>query len=187
MIKLLPFEKEDFGQLIRWIDNEHLLTNWAGSLFSFPLSRPGLEWYIDETNNILESDAFVFKAVDTETNESVGHISLGSISRKNRAGRISRVLVGNKEARGKGICQGMMNAILKFGFEELELHRISLGVYDFNTAAIRCYEKCGLVKEGVQRDVLRYKKDEYWSLLEMSILEHEWRQLNYHKPPQVSL
>jgi RimJ/RimL family protein N-acetyltransferase len=78
----------------------------------------------------------------------------------------------------------MINAILKFGFEALELHRISLGVYDFNTSAIRCYEKCGFVREGVQRDVLKYQKDEYWSLLEMSILEHEWRNLHYHKNSQ---
>ena len=180
MIKLESFKKEDFNQLLEWVDNEHLLTNWSGSLFSYPLTLDSLEWYIEDTNDLSSSDAFVYKAVETESGKIVGHVSLGSISRKNRSARISRVLVGNTAERGKGVCQGMITAILKFGFEDLELHRISLGVYDFNTAAIKCYEKCGFVSEGVQRDVLRYKNNEYWSLLEMSVLEDEWRKLNYH-------
>lgn len=173
MIRLEKFTENDFKQLIEWINNDHLLTNWAGSLFSFPLTDDSLDWYIKDTNDLLKSDALVYKAVETETGETVGHISLGSISRKNRAGRISRVLVGNNADRGKGICCSMVTAILKIAFEELNLHRVALGVYDFNEAAIGCYKKCGFTEEGKMRDVLLYK-DEFWSLVEMGILEDEW-------------
>lgn len=185
MIKLESFRKEDFSQLIDWVENEHILMNWAGSLFSYPLSEESLDWYIEDTNDLTNSDAFVYKAIDTDTGKIVGHVSIGSVSRKNRSARISRVLVGNTEERGKGVCQQMINAILKFGFEYLELHRVSLGVYSFNTSAIRCYEKCGFVSEGVQRDVLQYKPGEWWSLLEMSILEDEWRKINYRKDQEA--
>jgi RimJ/RimL family protein N-acetyltransferase len=177
MVKLENFEKEDFKQLINWMNSEHLLTNWAGSLFNYPLTEESLDWYIEDVNDLDRSDAFVYKAVDEKTGEIVGHISLGGISKKNRAARISRVLVGNTAERGKGYCTEMIKAILKLGFEELKLHRISLGVYDFNRAAIRCYEKCGFVREGIMRDVLRYEDDKYWSLIEMGILEDEWRKL----------
>lgn len=175
MIKLEYFGREDFKQLIEWMNNEHLITNWAGSLFRYPLTEDSLDWYIEDTNNINSSDAFIYKATDTTTGDTVGHISLGSISEKNRAARISRVLVGHPKERGKGVCTGMIKALLKIGFEDLTLHRISLGVYDFNKAAIRCYEKCGFVKEGLMRDVLRYDNNTYWSLIEMSILENEWQ------------
>ena len=178
MVRLEYFSKEDFKKLIEWMNSEHLLTNWAGSLFRYPLTDESLDWYIEDTNDPGTSDAYVYKAVDTKTGKTVGHISLGSISEKNRAGRISRVLVGNTAERGKGYCTGMINAVLKIGFEELKLHRISLGVYDFNKAAIRCYEKCGFVKEGLMRDVLMYDDGTYWSLIEMSILEDEWRALH---------
>lgn len=186
MIKLEYFDREDFKQLIEWMNSEHLITNWAGSLFRYPLTEESLDWYIEDTNNLEKSDAFIYKAVDTKTGQTVGHISLGSISEKNRAGRISRVLVGNTAERGKGYCPGMINAILKIGFEELKLHRISLGVYDFNKAAIRCYEKCGFVKEGVMRDVLRYDDGTYWSLIEMGILEDEWRELHKKKKKEIT-
>ena len=179
MIRLEYFDREDFQQLIEWMSSEHLITNWAGSLFKYPLTEDSLDWYIEDTNNITSSDAFIYKAVDVTTSKTVGHISLGSISDKNRSARISRVLVGNTSERGKGVCTGMIKAILKIGFKDLGLHRISLGVYDFNTSAIRCYEKCGFVKEGLMRDVLRYSDNTYWNLLEMSILEDEWRKLGH--------
>jgi RimJ/RimL family protein N-acetyltransferase len=68
----------------------------------------------------------------------------------------------------------MVNAVLKIGFEYLNLHRICLGVYDFNKAAISCYKKAGLVIEGTTRDCLLFK-GEWWSLVEMSMLEEEWK------------
>jgi RimJ/RimL family protein N-acetyltransferase len=177
MIRLEFFTRDDFQQLIDWIHDEHLLTNWSGSLFRYPLTEDSLEWYIRDTNDLEDSDALVYKVVDTDDGKTVGHVSLGSISRKNRSARISRVLVGDTAQKGRGLCTAMIKALLRIGFEELKLHRISLGVYDFNHGAIRCYEKCGFVREGVQRDIMRYE-DHYWSLLEMSILEDEWRARN---------
>ena len=177
MIILEYFKKEDFQQLIDWVSDDHLMTNWAGSLFSFPLTAEKLDWYISDTNDLEKSDALVYKAIDTDKGNIVGHISLGGISRKNNAARISRVLIGNTAERGKGFCVGMIKAVCKIGFEDLKLHRISLGVYNFNISAIKCYEKSGFVTEGVFRDVLRYN-DTYWNLVEMSMLEDDWRSLN---------
>lgn len=173
MLVLENFERPDFDQLIEWIKDEELLMNWCGSLFSYPLTTTSLEWYIEDINNKDSSLCFIYKAVDTDTGLTVGHISLGGISKKNSSGRISRVLIGNTNNRGKGYCQQMIKAIIKIGFEDLKLHRISLGVYDFNTSAVGCYQKAGFTIEGTTRDVLNYK-GAWWSLIEMSILEGEW-------------
>lgn len=176
MVRLEYFDKEDFDQLIAWISDERLLTNWAGSMFRFPLTTESLAWYIEGTNNFPNSDAYLYKVIDTETKKVIGHISLGGISTKNKAARITRVLVGDNAVRGKGYCKHMVNEVLRIGFDELGLHRISLGAYDFNTAALRCYQRSGFVHEGLQRDVLRFR-EEWWSLIEMGILENEWRAL----------
>ena len=68
----------------------------------------------------------------------------------------------------------MAKKIYKIGFNRLGPHRIDLVVFDFNHAAIRCYEKAGFRKEGHIREA-RKIGNEYWSLYQMSILEHEWR------------
>jgi RimJ/RimL family protein N-acetyltransferase len=172
MIALQYFGREDFAQLIQWVDSEELLVNWAGSLFSYPLTLESLEWYIADTNDPERSEAMVYKAVDTGTGQTVGHISLGSLSPRNRSGRITRVLVGPGH-QGKGYCCQMVGALLKIGFEELRLHRIGLGVYSFNTAAIRCYQKAGMVIEGTSRDCLLYQ-GQWWSMVEMGMLEGEY-------------
>ncbi|MBC7868001.1 MAG: GNAT family N-acetyltransferase [Gloeobacteraceae cyanobacterium ES-bin-316] len=174
MIRLEYFTPDDFPQLINWIDNEELLINWAGSLFSFPLTLKSMDWYIAKTNDLETSDAFVYKVIDEQSGECVGHISLGGISRKNRSGRISRVLIGSGAHKGKGYCKDMVKAVLEIGFGELNLHRISLGVYSYNTAAIKCYQSSGFSIDGVSRDVLLHN-GEWWSLVEMSILENEWK------------
>lgn len=176
MIRLEYFEEKDFEQLMDWINSEELMINWAGNLFSFPLTQKAMAWYIKDTNNIGVSDALVYKVVDENSGEAVGHVSLGSISRKNRSARISRVLVGSAAHKGKGLCKHMIRALCKIGFEELNLHKISLGVYSFNEAAIKCYQSAGFIIEGVSRDAL-FHNGSYWSLVEMGILENEWREI----------
>ncbi len=173
MIKLVPFTPADFSQLIDWLDSEQLLTEWSGAMFSYPLTPQALAWYIEGANDFANPEVFIYKAVDAATGAAVGHISLGGISERNRSGRITRVLVA-PGARGKGYCAAMLRALLAIGFGELTLHRIELGVYSFNQAAIRCYRQCGFQTDGVLRDVARYG-NEYWSLVEMSMLEDEWR------------
>jgi RimJ/RimL family protein N-acetyltransferase len=175
MIKLEFFTKDDFEQLIQWVDTESLLISWSGSLFSFPLTQSSMEWYLGDTNDLNTSGALVYKAVETETGETIGHISLGGISRKNKSARISRVLIGNAANKGKGYCKQMITEVLKVGFDEMQLHRISLGVYDYNTAALKCYQAAGFSIEGTMRDVLLHD-GKWWSLIEMGILENEWHQ-----------
>ncbi|MCH8910523.1 MAG: GNAT family N-acetyltransferase [Chloroflexi bacterium] len=66
-----------------------------------------------------------------------------------------------------------MKLVLAHGFGEMKLHRIDLRVLARNKRAIRAYEKCGFVHEGVQRQVAsidgRWEDD-----LMMSVLEHEF-------------
>ena len=116
MMRLEKFERGDFEQLIKWINHEEILTAWSGKLFSFPLTTRSLEWYIRDTNEINVSEAFVYKAVDNQ-GKMVGHISLGSISWKDSAARLTRVLVGDPGDRSKGCCHDMVKAVLKIAFE----------------------------------------------------------------------
>ena len=175
MIKLEPFTPADFSQLIDWIDSAQLLSEWSGAMFSYPLTPRALEWYIEGANDFANPEVFIYKVVEAGTGAAVGHISLGGISESNRSGRITRVLVA-PGVRGKGYCAGMIRAVLEIGFTKLHLHRIELGVYSFNHGAIRCYRQCGFQTDGVLRDVSRHG-DAYWSLVEMSMLEDEWRAL----------
>ncbi|TCP23729.1 RimJ/RimL family protein N-acetyltransferase [Scopulibacillus darangshiensis] len=172
MIELKYFVQSDFKQLINWIDSPEFILQWGGPGFDYPLNEGQLNKYMENANHN-NADAFVYKVVLKETGDVVGHISLCKIDRKNKSARIGKVLVGDKNVRGQGIGQLMIEEVLRIAFETLNLHRVSLGVFDFNEPAIACYEKAGFKKEGLLRDSRRMG-NEYWSLWEMSILENEW-------------
>ncbi|WP_163970311.1 GNAT family N-acetyltransferase [Oceanobacillus halotolerans] len=173
MVELRYFDHADFKQLINWVDSPQFLIQWAGPGFTYPLDEKQLERYLDNANE-KGATLYIYKVVLAETGKVVGHISLDKIDRVNRSARVCRVLVGDKTVRGRGVGQQMMDAILKIAFRDLDMHRVSLGVFDFNYAAIACYEKAGFQKEGLKRDVAKVG-DAYWSLWEMSILEQEWK------------
>jgi ribosomal-protein-alanine N-acetyltransferase len=53
---------------------------------------------------------------------------------------------------GKGIMREALQAIIRYGFEEMNLNRITLLVISYNDRSIRLAERLGFVKEGVMRE-----------------------------------
>jgi RimJ/RimL family protein N-acetyltransferase len=176
MIELQPFGRTDFARLIGWAVSPEFVLQWAGSGFVYPLDEEQLHEYVRgaETDPPFRT---IYKAVDTDRGVVVGHIELNNINYLHKFATVSRVLVGDPSSRGKGVGEQMMQRVMRIGFEELELHRLELVVFDFNEAAIRLYEKVGFVKEGRIREARRLG-DQYWNHYVMGILEDEWRGRN---------
>jgi ribosomal-protein-alanine N-acetyltransferase len=74
---------------------------------------------------------------------------------------------------GKGLGTEITQLILQFAFEELNLYRVDLRVLEYNHRAIACYEKCGFVKEGIEREGALIENKFETDVL-MSILEREY-------------
>ncbi|MFC1683703.1 GNAT family N-acetyltransferase [Candidatus Zixiibacteriota bacterium] len=170
-IELQPFTDADIDRLIGWIPSAEALLQWGGSGYKFPLDGKQIREHLSNASGE-NPKHLIFKAVDTERGRVVGHGEILAIDRVNRSAVLGRILVGSTEARGKGIGEQIVRQLVRIAFEDLSLHRVSLRVYDFNQAAIRCYEKAGFKREGLQRDVHRIG-EKYWSVFTMSILEEE--------------
>jgi len=84
--------------------------------------------------------------------------------------------IGEREFWGKGYGTDMMKLCLQFAFTELNVHRVSLGLHEYNLRALKSYEKAGFRLEGrTRKDMLREGKrtDSLW----MGILREEWSQM----------
>lgn len=79
-----------------------------------------------------------------------------------------------KEYQGQGYGSEAIAWVLNWGFQFANLHRIELGAFEWNTGAIRLYERLGFVRESRKRDHLWYN-GRYWDMIELGMLEHEWR------------
>jgi RimJ/RimL family protein N-acetyltransferase len=100
-----------------------------------------------------------------------GNIGLWGARPKDRCATIGIAL--GREYIGHGYGTDAMRVIVSYGFREMGLHRIQLGVAPFNPAGIRAYEKAGFVEEGRLRESVLHDGRWYDEVL-MSILDHEW-------------
>lgn len=169
-ITLRPYRSDDADLLWASIENETInrLTGTHGTF-----TREQVDKYIA---NQIEADnderaSFIIEAIDDK--RAVGEVVINDIDLDNRSGNI-RIALFDEGDFGKGYGTEAMRLMVDYGFRELNLHRISLGVYAFNPRAIRVYEKIGFVKEGVLRDSLYWDGD-YIDEITMSILEDEWQ------------
>ncbi|MFA5433785.1 MAG: GNAT family protein [Candidatus Paceibacterota bacterium] len=168
MIRLESFTKTDFNRFINWIDNEYFMYQFAGPVFVFPITHHQLDNYISENNRE------IYRVIETFSDIVIGHAEINRIDSKNKSARLCRILIADESDRNKGYGKLIIAELLKIGFEELKLHRIDLGVFDFNESAIKCYENCGFKKEGLLRDSFVIGNN-FHSVYNMSILRKEWK------------
>ncbi len=163
MIKLEKFEKEDYNQLINWINSEEAMIQFSGPAFRYPITHAQLDEHRKHANRL------VYKVVDSTRGDVIGHAELNNIDSNNNSARICRILVGDSINRNRGYGKAIIHALINVGFHILKLHRIDLGVYDFNHPAIKCYRDCGFEIEGLLRENMRVG-NAYWSTYNMSII-----------------
>lgn len=137
MIRLERFGPQDYANLISWIDTEEMLIQIAGRQMEFPVTEDQLDISQSDKNRI------AFSIIYAETGKSIGHCELYLIE---GSAKIDRVIIGDSSMKGKGLCSRLMKLLLEYGFYSLNQPVVELNVFDWNTAAIRCYEKAGLKK-----------------------------------------
>ena len=84
-----------------------------------------------------------------------------------------RILLGSPY-HGQGYGTEITRLVVEYALEVAGLHRLGLGVFDFNARARHVYEKCGFVLEGRLRDALHWDGDWHDELV-MSVLRTDPR------------
>lgn len=152
---------------------ENLVVGWA-----FPISLEQQNKWFD--NHMNDTDNFRF-IIETEEDGAVGIATLSDIDWKNR--RASHgIKIGNTQKRTKGIGTDAVMAIMRYAFDELQLHRLDGSWFPDNIPSQNMYKKCGWVEEGVRKDYI-FKQGKYRDLVIVRILATEYRQLiekNYY-------
>jgi RimJ/RimL family protein N-acetyltransferase len=159
MIRLQKFDRNDYENLIRWIDSEEMLIQIAGRQMTFPVTREQLDVSQADPNRN------AFSMIDTETGKSIGHCELYLME---HSAKIDRVIIGDRSMKGKGICRQVMDLLLDYGFNVMKQELIELNVFTWNASAIRCYEKAGLIKN-LEKTMEFDTNGEKWIAFNMSI------------------
>jgi RimJ/RimL family protein N-acetyltransferase len=145
MLELQKFETSDFDRLISWIPNEQFLIQTCGPLFKWPLDEAQLEKHLEQTESE-KPTVYAFNAVIVPENTVIGHVEIIWIDYEKSNGMLGPILIGDPDLRGKGYGRKIAKLAVDFSFNSIGLNELYLWVFDFNTVAIRCYEKIGFKK-----------------------------------------
>ncbi|MBM3123513.1 MAG: GNAT family N-acetyltransferase [Chloroflexi bacterium] len=87
------------------------------------------------------------------------------------------IVLGDRESWNKGYGTDAAQLVLQYGFVELNLRRITLGLHSYNDRAFRSYEKAGFRMEGRMRGE-GLRGGVRFDGLYMGILREEWMESN---------
>ena len=140
---LRPIELSDAnGPYLQWINTPDARL-YLGSVL-FPTSKDALERYI-RTNS--DRDDAAFFGIMVKTNDQfIGTARLTPIDWRNRYTTIG-IFIGEPSARRQGYGSEVIKLLLDYGFNHLNLHKVTAGMPESNQASIRMFEKCGLREE----------------------------------------
>ncbi|MER5636765.1 GNAT family protein [Kitasatospora sp. NPDC002227] len=110
--------------------------------------------------------------VGRESDELLGHVTLYGATPKDRCATLA-VIIGPPH-QDKGLGTDAVRTTLRYGFEELGLHRIELTVNGYNDRAQVAYAKAGFTEEGRRREAV-FRSGRFHDQVLMSILAHEWQ------------
>ncbi len=171
-VRLRSFELSDVDEIMKHWNNMEL-RNLVGSVDRGPVARNEEEEWIRNTwKQRQERKAFTFAIETTTDNKLIGGTGLFSIDWTSRSA-MAGISIYNPEYWGQGYGQEAMHLVLSFAFQNLNLNRIELGVFDFNKRAHKCYLKVGFKEIGRRRQ-RRFLDGRYHDEITMDILRDEW-------------
>jgi RimJ/RimL family protein N-acetyltransferase len=91
------------------------------------------------------------------------------------------IAIFDDRARGLGIGTFAVRTLCDVAFSDLGTHRVELGVYPDNAAAIHVYRKCGFKREALLRRYM-FHEGRWHDALWMSILRKDWDRLRKRAP-----
>lgn len=115
---------------------------------------------------------FQLAIVLAETNKLIGNVGLRKRSLKTYQADMGYEI--DPKMWGNGYATEAAEAILRFGFAELALHRIWAEAIAANENSVHVLEKLGMRQEGRLREK-EFFKGRFWDTVIYGILEEEWR------------
>lgn len=98
----------------------------------------------------------------------IGYVSFKNIQAVHRSGEIG-MRIGTESDRGNGYGKAALTLALRYAFDHLNLHRVSLTAFASNARAIAAYRAVGFVEEGLHKQAA-FIDGRYVDLVAMAML-----------------
>lgn len=172
-VVLRTVNREDLPNYVQWLGDPVVIEYFGRYL---PISVVEEEqWY----ETMLQDPTVLNFAIEFE-GRHVGGAGFCNIDHRIGSAEAG-IFIGVPELWDHGLGRDAMQVLVRLGFEQLNLNRISLRVFAENKRAVHLYESMGFQHEGTWRQA-EFRKGRYQDILWMSILRAEWQGLEAQKP-----
>lgn len=145
-VYLRPMTYADTDLIVAWRNSDDVRKNF---IYQGIFTRESHENWI---RTMVETGKVVQMMICLrESDTAIGSVYIRDIDKQHSKAEYG-IFIGEAYCRGKGIGTVAAKLMIRYSFEELNLHRLFLRAYADNTQAIRSYEKAGFVKEAYLRD-----------------------------------
>jgi RimJ/RimL family protein N-acetyltransferase len=183
LVRLSAFDPQEMSKVFpRWNSNSEYFRLLNSSARPMQSSRAALKWMEEEVGE-MPLDGYYFGIRTLAEDKLIGELGLDVVNWPGRDAFVG-LGIGETEYWSQGYGTDVMNVLLRFAFMEINLRRVSLGVFEYNPRAIRSYEKAGFRHEGRMRRLLK-REGRRWDNLFMGILREEWLELNASVPAEA--
>lgn len=160
-------------------DDDAMLKNWIAdekiqSLYSEPVytTKEAVSGLLDKYISSYEKDDYYrWAIIEKSSGECIGQIAFFLVDGKNHFAEIEYCI--GSEFQCRGYATEATKAIIRFGFEQMNLHKIQICTKTINKPSKRVIEKCGFTYEGTLRDYF-YMNGDYVGRLYFSMLRSEF-------------
>src|SRR5262245_35558620 len=112
-------------------------------------------------------------AVLSRDKSVIGLVAVGNFHEFNRTASIM-VLIGDRAEWNRGYGSDAVRTVTAFVFHDLNLNCLEATIPEFNTRALRMFQKVGYQVEGTLRDRF-FGRGRYWNMVVTSAVRDEWR------------
>lgn len=172
LVRLRALEPEDAERAHQWI-NDREVTQFLAARYPISLAAEK-DWAAQAT----KSNDFTDLRFAIETKDGV-HIGITGLHNGRPEDRLADlgIMIGEKEYWSQGYGTDAMLTILRFAFYQMNLNKVTLGVFEINPRARAVYDKCGFVEEGRYREEY-YQDGRYIDIIRMGVLRREFEALH---------
>ncbi len=158
---LREFADSDAETIIKWTGSEREFRLWCADRYEkYPISAADMTAMYDECGKTRAF--FPMTAVEEDI---IGHLILRYTDEKHETVRFGFVIVDNA-VRGSGRGRKMLELAKEYAVKVLNARKLTLGVFDVNTAALSCYKAAGFTETGGNYEVFEFL-GESWKCIEL--------------------
>lgn len=162
---------DDDAMLKHWISDENIQSMYMEPVYT---TKEAVKELLDRYINSYEKgDYYRWAIISKESGECIGQIAYFLVDNKNHFAEIEYCI--GSAFQCKGYATEATKAVIRFGFEKINLHKVQICTHTANKPSKRVIEKCGFTYEGTLRDYF-YIDGIYEGRLYFSVLRSEFEE-----------